>query len=102
MVVGDVVNVDMMAPPAPAAAPALPAPRGAPTAPGAPALVRGAAPAALFMALPRRRSTKHPHVQGEAALGTLVEAPRLQIQNKMAAAAAVRAAIPAGTEPSCI
>ena len=95
--VGDVNDVDMMAPPPPAAAPALPAPRGAPTPP---ALVRGGAPAALSTAAPRRRSAKHPYVQGAAVLESLVEASRLQSQGKMAVAAAVRAAIPAGTEPN--
>jgi hypothetical protein len=90
VVMGDVNDVDMMTPPAPAAAPAPP---------GAPVLVRGAAIAALSTAAPRRRSAKHPHVQGAAVLESLVEASRLQSQGKMAAAAAVRAAIPAGTEP---
>ena len=98
VVVGDVNDVGMMAPPAPAAAPALPAPRGAPTPPGAPAFVRGAVPAAQPTAAPRRLSAKHPHVQGAAVLERLVEASRLQSQGKMVAAAAVRASIPAGTE----
>jgi hypothetical protein len=38
-------------------------------------------------------------MQGAAVLERLVEASRLQSQGKMAAAAAVRASIPAGTEP---
>jgi len=72
VVVGDTSDVGMMAPPPPAAAPALPAPRGAPTPPCAPALVRGAAPAALSTAAPRQLPAKRPHVQGAAALESLL------------------------------